>query len=210
MYEQAVDGESTMTKYLKRTACLALVLSSACSNNVPTHFYALDALLPQKPLAAAQPKEHQAHIIGIGPVSLPALLNRKSIVTRMAQPAIQITDSQQWAEPLLDNVTRVLARNIAALQAQDTIYAYPWALVDAVEQRVVINVLQFDAKLGETVEFEAVWSIKQEQQQHVLRRGHTRLKQALKTPEYAEMVTAMNQILADFSTELSGVLLTMP
>lgn len=187
-------------------ALLAIVLGvgllQACSSDVPTRFYTLDPIVT---LASSNANKHEPpRIIGIGPVALPALLNRKGIVTRSAQPDVAIAETQQWAEPLLDNVTRVISRNLANLQPQDIIYAYPWALLDAVNYRVAIDVLQFDAQLGQNVTFEAVWTIKTEQQQHVSKRGHTRISHPLPSQEIGMMVKLMDQILAEFSTQLSA------
>lgn len=184
---------------------MVIVLLTSCSSDLPTRFYALDAVLVNKVDAIADTGKTKS--IGIGPVALPALLNRKGIVTRLVQSGIDIAETDQWAEPLLDNVTRVITRNLATLQPNDIVYAYPWSLLDAVEYRVVINILQFDAKLGDSVVFEAVWSIKQEQKQQVSKRGHSRISHPIKTKDYAAMVEVMNQILAEFSAELSEDLL---
>ena len=190
----------------RNCALVAMVFSvgllQACSSDAPTHFYTLDPILT--PANNPVTKREQPRVIGIGPVALPALLNRKGIVTRSAQPDVDIAETQQWAEPLLDNVTRVISRNLANLQPQDIIYAYPWALLDAVHYRVAIDVLQFDAQLGQSVTFEAVWTIKTEQQQHVSKRGHTRISHPLPSQEIGMMVKLMDQILAEFSTQLSA------
>lgn len=191
------------TRCLRALICGLLCLLSACSANVPTRYYALEALLTNK-AAATSTKTSKPALIGIGPLSLPALLNRKGIVTLLPNSAINIAEAEQWAEPLLDNMTRVLTRNIAALHPHDIVYAYPWSLLDAVEQRLVINILQFDAKLGGTLVLDAAWTLKDEQSQRVLKRGHSHIRHPLASAEYPALVAGMNQVLAEFSAELAA------
>ncbi|MEQ1636890.1 MAG: PqiC family protein [Methylococcales bacterium] len=182
---------------------LAFTLLS-CSSTPPTQFYTLDALLTAP--AASVDTTKNSHVIGIGPIALPALLNRRAIVTRSAQQGIQVADTQQWAEPLLDNITRVVARNIGILKPKHILHAYPWAAFGQVDTRIVIEVTQFEAHPGKAVYFEAVWSIRDDRLEKNLAQGHSKIQQPLTSQDTTEMVAKMNAILADFSTELAGVL----
>lgn len=176
----------------------------ACSGTPPPQFYTLDAQLQSS--AARIGANQKPRVIGIGPIALPVLLNRKAIVTRGAQQSIQVSETQQWAEPLLDNITRVVARNIATLHPKDILHGYPWTAFGVVDTRIVIEITRFEAEMGKGVYFDAVWSIKEEQQDHVLKQGHSQLQRPLHTQDTAEMVTQMNAILAAFSQELSRAL----
>lgn len=180
---------------------LALV---ACSGTPPPQFYTLDAQL--QPSAASINMSQQSRVIGIGPIALPVLLNRKAIVTRGAQQSVQVSETQQWAEPLLDNITRVVARNIATLNPKAILHGYPWTAFGAVDTRIVIEITRFEAEAGKAVYFDAVWSIKAERQDQILKQGHSQLQRPLHTPDTAEMVAQMNAILAAFSQELSQAL----
>ncbi|NOT85869.1 MAG: membrane integrity-associated transporter subunit PqiC [Methylococcaceae bacterium] len=184
-------------------AALALILLS-CSSTAPTQFYTLDAVItaPVTLVDATQ----KSRVIGIGPIALPALLNRRAIVTRSAQQGIQVADTQQWAEPLLDNITRVIARNIGILKPKYILHAYPWTAFGQVDTRVVIEVTQFETHLGKAVYFEAVWSIRDERLEKTLLQGQSKIEQPLTSQDTAEMVAKMNIILAAFSTELARAL----
>lgn len=186
---------------------LAVVIYSlvACSATPPPQFYTLDAVL-QPTISSGSIASPGQRVVGIGPIALPAVLNRKAIVTRGAQQSIQVTDAQQWAEPLLENVTRVIARNIATLNPKYILHAYPWTAFGAVDTRVVIEVTQLEGQPGKAVYFEAVWSVKDEQRDRTLKQGHSKLQRPLKGQDTAEMVGQMNDILAAFSTELSAAL----
>ena len=188
-----------------KTAML-IALSSlllACSSTPPTQFYTLDAIAsaPSKPATAKASTS-----IGIGPVTLPALLDRRAIVTRGAAQSVNVTDSQQWAEPLLDNISRVINRNLSLLQPNALIHTYPWSAFGKVDTRIVIEITQFEAELGKAVTLEAVWSIKDEQRDTFLRQGRSRLQRPLTSSNTADMVARMNEVLAEFSQQLAQAL----
>lgn len=182
---------------------LSLMLA-ACSGTPPPQFYTLDAQL--QPSIANISAGQKLRVIGVGPIALPALLNRKAIVTRGAQQSIQVSETQQWAEPLLDNITRVVAHNLAILHPQYMLHSYPWTAFGTVDTRIVMEITRFDAEMGKSVYFDAVWSIKDEQQDKVLKQGHSQWQKTLHTQDTAEMVMQMNAILAAFSQELSQAL----
>lgn len=176
-------------------------LLTACSSPLPTYYYQLDAIL--KPLANVPAETSKPRIIGIGPTAIPTLLNRKAIVSKAADQTVQIATTQQWAEPLLESIPRVIARNLTALQPDNLFHVYPWSAFGAVDQRIVIEIVQFDAQLGKSVIFEVLWSIRDEQKQETLKQSRTRLEHPLKTTDYVEMVAAMNVLIGEFSQTLS-------
>ena len=98
---------------------LAVLMLTACSTTPPTHFYVLEAL-PHTARANSQ-----ALAIGIGPITLPALLDRKQMVTRLHDNRVQLAEFHQWAEPLKDTLPRVIVKNLAELQPSYVFRAYP-------------------------------------------------------------------------------------
>ena len=100
------------------TAIGLITLLTACTSSPPTHFYVLETQSLPSAVTADSPKKN---IIGIGPISLPTLLDRKQIITRSDQNTIQIAEFHQWAAPLRDNIAAVLTQNLAALQTHNVI-----------------------------------------------------------------------------------------
>ncbi len=184
---------------------ISLVLIS-CASSPPTAYYELTTVTknPRSP-SPSTPQQ----VIGIGPTTLPGLLNRKAIVTRSTESTIQLATTQQWAEPLAENIPRVIARNLSQHQPGNLFHNYPWAAFGFVNKRIVLEILQFDAQLGQSVIFEAIWSIKDEQSQQILTQKRTRLERSLKSEHYSEMVGTMSEILGLFSQELSEALLKL-
>ena len=181
----------------------ACTLLSACISTPPTQFYVLEPLSEPPPSSTAAEKKRQ---IGIGPVSIPTLLERKQIVTRLPDNSVKIAEFHQWASPLKDNVAQVLTHNLATLQAGDLIRAYPWSAYGAVDYRIIIDIIRFDTRPEQTVNFEANWAIMNEKNHTLLSNGRTKIEHPLNDPSYPSTVKALSKILSEFSQELSTAL----
>jgi uncharacterized lipoprotein YmbA len=175
-------------------------LLSACLSTPPTHFYILEPLSEPPPLLSTTVKKR---LIGIGPVSIPTLLERKQIVTRLPDNSIKIAEFHQWASPLKDNVAQVLTHNLATLQTGDLIRTYPWSAYGAVDFRVIIDIIKFDTRPEQAVNLEANWAIMNEKTHTLISNGHTKIEHRLDDPSYPSAVKALNNALSEFSKELS-------
>jgi uncharacterized lipoprotein YmbA len=185
------------------TGLLLLLISAllpACLSTPSTNFYVLESLNePTTSIAEAAKKR----LIGVGPISMPALLERKQIVTRMPDNSVQIAEFHQWASPLKDNVTQVLTHNLTNLQANDIIRAYPWIAYGAVDYRILVDIIRFDTTPKQTVNLEANWAIMDEKTHTLLNSGRSKIAHPLDDPSYPGTVKALNKILSEFSQELS-------
>ena len=72
-------------------------LLTACAS-APTNFYTLES--QSRPPVVATAASAKKPLIGIGPLTMPALLDRKGIVTRADNNSVQIAEFDQWAAPL--------------------------------------------------------------------------------------------------------------
>ncbi len=194
-----------MAKQLSMWLILLFVgtLLSACLSTQPTQFYVLEPLSEPPSSSTATEKKRQ---IGIGPVSIPTLLERKQIVTRLPDNSVKIAEFNQWASPLKDNLTQVLTHNLATLQAGDLIRAYPWSAYGAVDYRIIIDIIRFDTRQEQSVNLEANWAVMNEKSHALISNGHTKIEHSLDDPSYPAAVKALNKVLSEFSKELSQAL----
>ena len=195
------------TTYLK--GCIPLVLGSlltACATP-PTQFYQLEATSPPLVTSTTTAKKM---LIGIGPLSLPALVDRKQIVTRGANNAIQLAEFHQWATPLQDNVLNVLSKNIAAQQSNAIVRSYPWSVYGEMDYRVIIDISRFDSQLGKSANLQASWVIISEKNHTIISNGQTNIQQLLHDERYDSAVLALNKLLSELSQQLSLALHQVP
>lgn len=188
-------------------AVSAATLLSACLSTPATHFYVLEALSEPPASSTATEKKRQ---IGIGPVSIPTLLERKQIVTRSPDNSVTIAEFHQWAAPLKDSVAQVISHNLATLQSNDLIRTYPWSAYGAVDYRIIIDLIRFDTRPEQSVNLEANWAIMDEKNHALLRNGHSKIEHALGDSSYPSSVKALSKMLSDFSLELSQALGQIP
>lgn len=176
-------------------------LLSACASSPPTNFYTLES--QSRPPATATSAIAKKPLIGIGPLSLPALLDRKQIVTRTEDNSIQLAEFDQWAAPLKDNVIAVLSENISILQPNAIVRAYPWSIYGNVDYRVIIDITRFDTQLGKWVNLEASWVIMEETTLAIISNGQVKLQSPLNDASYNTVVQELSKLLGEFSQQIS-------
>ncbi|MDP3876888.1 MAG: PqiC family protein [Methylobacter sp.] len=193
-----------LNKHINKLILLSVgTLLSACASTA-THFYTLEAqslstiALPQTGTTKA--------VIGIGPLSLPALLDRRGMVTRAENNSVHIAEFDQWAAPLSNNVVAVLSKNVATLQPNAIIRTYPWSVYGDVDYRVIIDISRFDARLGKSVNLEASWAIMEEKNHTIVRNGQTTLEQPLSEASYSSAAQGLSALLSEFGQQLSMAL----
>lgn len=182
-------------------------LLTACTTTPPTNFYILEA---QSPAVASTTASAKKRLIGIGPLSLPALVDRRQIVTRQKNNSIQMAEFHQWAAPLKDNVLTVLSKNVAAQQPNALVKAYPWSAYGDMDYRVMVDISRFDSQLGKAANLEASWVIMEEKNHTIVSNGQTKIEQPLNDTSYESVVLTLGKLLSEFSQQLSSALNQVP
>ncbi len=175
----------------------------------PSKFYVLSALPnPEttKKVAAAE----RGLAIGVGPVSLPPYMDRPEIVTRSGGNQLHLSEFNRWAEPLRQNVTRVLAQNLSILIPTDRTALYPWERSVPINYQVVVEVARFEGSADGNSLLIARWSIVGADGKQELLAGQSRFSESIGPPQdYEATVSAMSRSLADFSREIAAAIKTL-
>jgi uncharacterized protein len=185
--------------------CVSALLSACAST--PTNFYTLEA---QSRAPAVSTSGVAKRLIGIGPLSMPALLDRRGIVTRSENNSVHIAEFDLWAAPLQNNVLTVISKNVATLQPSAIVRAYPWSVYGSVDYRVIIDITRFDTQPDKWANLEANWAIMEEKNHTIINNGQTKLQQPLNGNSYSIAVQALNKLLSEFSQQLSLALVQLP
>jgi uncharacterized protein len=135
-----------------------LVILSGCTGSTPTRFYVLRSSADAPSLKPSErPAEEPCLSIGIGPVRVAEYLDRPEIVTRVAPNEIRVTDLDQWAEPLRQNISRVLAENLSSFLCTRVVVLYPWNASAPIDYQVEVDINRLDGPLGGDSTLEARW-----------------------------------------------------
>ena len=154
-------------------------------------------LRPRRPSQASQPS--------MGAITLPKYLDRPQIVTRASGHQLVLGEFDRWAEPLPDNVARVLAENLARLIPTDHILLNPWPRSAALDYQVGVEVWQFDGELGGESALLALWSLLDEAERPLLTQRAS-LTSPVGGRDYQAMVQALNQMLEALSRDIAAAI----
>jgi uncharacterized lipoprotein YmbA len=110
-------------------------------------------------LSIGNPGTAASFVLGVGPVQLPAYLDRPQIVIRRAAGSIEISEFDQWGESLRDGTTRVVAVNLARLLPECRVVPFPWRSTEQIRYQVVLDIEQMDGPAGGSVALDARWRV---------------------------------------------------
>ena len=130
-------------------AAIAVVGTAACIGgraSPSTQHYVLSPVIEAPSGGPAGPAAMR--VVGVGPVSLPAYLDRPQVVMRPAPDRLDIREFAQWAEPLRDAVTRVVAVNLARLLPDSHVVTFPWRSTEKIRYQVILDIGQMDGPAG--------------------------------------------------------------
>ncbi len=144
---------------MTRLKCLVLLLAmilTGCGTSKPSNFYILNDV-GTYPIHSLSKSQHP--VIGVGPITFAKYLNQPQIVTRDSQNQLRLDEFNRWAEPLADNFTRVLAKDLNATLKNHSVIVYPSANFETIQYQVTMNVDRFDATTDGRVFAEVSWTI---------------------------------------------------
>lgn len=144
--------------------------------------------------------------VGIGPVSVPGYLDRQEIVTRVAQHQLRLSEHDRWAEPLDENLARVVSQNVAAILRAERIASYPWPVDRKPLYQAEIDVLRFETNLAQEAHLAARWTVRHTGRKDLVRYRHTRLSRPARARNAEASVAALSEVLADLSQEIAAAI----
>lgn len=146
--------------------------------------------------------------IGVGPLNLPAYLDRPHIVTRATEHRLELSDFNRWAEPLKDSMLRVIAVNLSNELETTRVFALPRRIpVVPIEFKVEINVARFDGRLGGEVVLVARWILLGKEDQLISTKVSIIREQSVGS-DYDALIKAQNKTLQKLSDEIAEAILT--
>ena len=180
-------------------ALLAILVATAgCAKGPPPDFYVLHAKAGES-IAGVE----RGLAVGVGPIELPAHLNRSQIVTRTSDYQLDLSESHQWAEPLKDSVSRVIAVNLSNMLESNRVYVIPRRQKISLDFQVSIDIARFDGRLGEAATLGARWTLYGEDTREPLFSKVTIVYEETGDGTYDSLVAASSRTLEVLSMEIA-------
>lgn len=184
---------------------LLLMTFMACASNAPSRFYVLSSLTGTggKPEMASDKRQGT---IGIGPVELPAYLDRQQVVTRVSANELHLAGFDEWAEPLGDNFTRVLMENLSILLSSGSFIILPIRGPEPIDYQVGVEVMRFDGSLGGDASLLVRWTIFGKDDKKLLLTRKSSFKEATGASGYEALVAAQSRTVEALALEIAGAI----
>lgn len=147
-----------------RGSVLGLIVGvmAGCVTATPaSQFYVLAGDETLTPLAQNSPLQGKS--IAVGLVEIAPYLDCLQIVTKASCYKLEMAEFNQWAEPLRDNLSRVVRENLAKLLGNQRISAYPSRSAQQSDIQISIEVLRMDVNEANHAVLVVRWDVQDSQ-----------------------------------------------
>ncbi|RCK46750.1 MULTISPECIES: membrane integrity-associated transporter subunit PqiC [Thalassospira] len=178
---------------------LAPILVACASQSGTDRYYLLSPMGQQMASPSAQ-----APVIGVGPVSIPSHLDRSVIVTRSSANRLEVNAGHRWAEPLDENITRVLMDNLDRTGKVARLEIFPWTSRDGVERQIVLDIDRFERQADGNVILVARWKLVDFKNGEIIQSAkYSKISKPVDST-IENTVVAMSTLLSDMTTEIAS------
>ena len=178
---------------------LVAAISSGCAS-APSRFYTLDSTAVSGGAAPV------GETIMVGPVSVPAAVDRPEFVIRTAANQVKVDEFNRWDAPLGDSIALAVAADLVQLLGTPNVAAGPLANFDPT-YRVTIDVQSFESVPGQSATIEAMWTVHKTTGGES-RTGRTIAHEAFASSGYDALAAAHSRALARLSTDIAAAIRT--
>ena len=194
------------TLYIAMTFLFMALTGCLGGPSPQTNFYMLSPLRPSQ--AGTLPASTEARIhIGLETVVVAEYLNRSEIVVNLDNTIYQLADFNKWAEPLSDNLSRVLEENLTNLLQSDSI-SVSLASESSIlfDYRLEVDVLRLDGNLGDQVTLIAQWALLETEKDDLKLMRRSKYQEQTTDDTYKELVLAKSRTIEELCRDMASAI----
>ena len=169
-------------------------LGAGCAST-PSKFYTLSP-------AAETGGATASYSVSVGPVSVPAVIDRPQMVVNVGPNQVGIDEFNRWASPLPNDMARVVAENLAKILGTPLVSVFPQATAAGASYRVLIDVMRFESAPGKSATLDAVWTVRRAKE-GASRAGRTTVSEPAADGSTVALVAAHSRTLGRLSGEVA-------
>jgi uncharacterized lipoprotein YmbA len=181
--------------------CFLVSLAAGCGSAPSSRFYTLSAA----PTAPATPSSLS---VAVGPVSIPAVVDRPQIVVSTGPNQVRLEEFNRWASPLQNGIARVVAENLVALLGTPRVTLSSQVLSAEADYRAAIEVQSFESAPGEAAVLDAVWTVRRAKD-GTAQTGRTTVRELVQDKSYDALAAAHSRALARMSRDIADAVRTL-
>ena len=193
-------------KHLAIMICWLALTGCLGGPSGPTNFYMLSPLSASQAVTAAASVEGRIRI-GLVTVVVPEYLNRNEIVVNLDNTVYRLAEFNQWAEPLNNNLTRVLEENLTNLLRGDSIDVFlaSDSSIPA-DYRLEVDVLRLDGNLGGQVALISQWALLETEEGGLILMRRSEYQELTADQTVKELVLAQSRVIENLSRDIAAVI----
>ena len=182
---------------------------TACAKTPQSRFYTLTPLAPPETKQPSRDAAAQLSI-NVAPVEIPDYLDRPQIVTRNGRNEVVLAEFDRWAGSLGENISAVMAENLALLIGTDRVVVNPGAPFEKADYSVAMRVLRLDCLPGDHVLLKAQWTVFSGPAGKNAATHVSNITERLNDSRYDTTVAAVNQAVGQVSREIAREIMARP
>jgi len=144
-------------------------------------------------------------LLGLGPIRIPAYLDRPQIVTAASAQEYRLSEDHRWAERLDDNIARVTARNLSNYLPTVRIVMHPWPREPKPDIQIALTLQEMHVDARGQIRMSALWSLRGNGREPRGYQFNCNLPASIS--DYAVMVEAQSQCLARLNRAMAQEIL---
>jgi uncharacterized lipoprotein YmbA len=169
--------------------------ASGCGASAPSRFYTLT------PAAVSSGAPATNVAVMVGPVSVPASVDRPEFVVQAAANRVEVEEFNRWAAPLNDGIAHAVAGDLAVMLGTPNVAAAPLANFDPA-YRVTIDIQRFESTPGQAALVDAVWVVHKTAGGET-RSGRTFAREAVQGDSFEALAAAHSRALGTVSGDIA-------
>ncbi len=200
-------------------SALILMLVTACVGTSPKeNFYTLNSQNYELKQVDEKSKELIKSLpnvyINIAAVTVIEVIDRPQLVIKVAPNQVQILEQQRWAQPLKNEIGRVVGKNLSTLLNTHHVTNYPNSSMNTnlaanlIAYKVQLNVQQFESSLGSNATVTVNYTVRKLSDNHVYSDTITNTQQ-IAGKNYSDLVEAHSKALGTISYEIAKAIINM-
>jgi len=186
-------------------ALLAAMVIAGCTLLSPRHdpsrFYTLATR--ERGAAPATAARESGPSILIGPVTFPAYLDRNEVAIRVSPSELRYALAERWAEPLVQNFTRVLVEDLANALGSDRVAGLTANAGLVADFAIEVVVVRFEAGDDGGAQLTARWAVR-DRTRKILRIRQSQIQHQATTATTEGGVNALSAALGDLAEEMAA------
>lgn len=178
-----------------------IVFSAGCASTPTSRFYVLSPVAP--------PAAHVSEVsVAVGPVSVPAVVDRPQIVVSMGPNRVWPDEFNRWASPLQDGIARVIGENLVAMLGTPRVTQSSQTLSMGSAYRAAVSVESFESRPGDMARLDAVWTVSRTKD-GTTRTGRTTVQEPTTEQGYDALAAAHSRAIAQLSRAIADAVGTL-